>query len=382
METTLIVGSGVSYVSGIPGIKEITSEIMSGENIGRAADGNYYFGQGQPYLKNHVSENILLINIVSEVITRFFDIVNVKHEINYEDIYYAINQILDSIYFEYENPAIFPFIDYLKNHESIKDKNLLKIVRETIKYIQCVVGQMANYKIKTLEQYNLIPELIDQVNLKNIITLNHDLVLDKYLEANNLKYFDGFFLDKYKFQNWKGFNDFDNSMLKVCKIHGSIDWYDLHICTKDYEDNEVFKIPSNSGIYIQRIRDYDDQLIGPNNGARHLLIGSFNKMIGYLGGVFESLYDEYRKTLTQSSKLIVSGYGFGDKGINSKLSLWLNLDSAVQMIIIHPSKIDLIKYSRGNFRNNFINENSIHPKIRFIEKKFEDLTIDELTDLH
>ena len=55
MKTTLIIGSGVSYYSKIPGISDITNSILTAENIGRGTDLNYYF---EGYLDFKINHNL------------------------------------------------------------------------------------------------------------------------------------------------------------------------------------------------------------------------------------------------------------------------------------------------------------------------------------
>ena len=101
-------------------------------------------------------------------------------------------------------------------------------------------------------------------------------------------------------------------------------------------------------------------------------------MLGYLSGVFKLLYDEFKKCLLTTEILIVSGYGFGDKGVNTKIINWLNSENSRKLIIIHPNKKALIENSRGNFYHNVLNEYKQHPKVDLIESKFEELGWEEL----
>ncbi len=375
MKTTLVIGSGTSYVSGILGLGEITKLVESGENIGRVSDSNYYRNQGST---QQTQKNVIFIKIIKEIIVEFFNTEKVLREPNYEDYYYLLKQIFDTLYKEYENPAIYPLITKLKSHEHFTNLEFEREVKEAVKYIECVVGFMIFWKGSTLEQFNILPSLIEKFNLVDVVSLNHDLLLDTYLESSGIKFYDGFTTKDFKFPNWSGFQEKEEGVLQVYKLHGSVNWLDIHV-HNEFEYNEIFKMPND--IYWETVRDVDPKMISPVNGAPHLLIGTFNKMLGYLGGVFESLYDQYKIALQNSSHIIVSGYGFGDKGINSKLSLWLNLDAAVKMIIIHPSKVDLIKNARGAFYWNLMNESHTHPKVVLIEKKFEDVTFDEIDNI-
>ena len=68
-----------------------------------------------------------------------------------------------------------------------------------------------------------------------------------------------------------------------------------------------------------------------------LLVGTYNKMRHYTSGIYADLYFELRRALRETERLIVCGYGFGDKGINRQLIEWA--DSADQkqriMVVIH-----------------------------------------------
>lgn len=53
------------------------------------------------------------------------------------------------------------------------------------------------------------------------------------------------------------------------------------------------------------------------DGRPILLIGTFNKISEYTRGMFRDLHRRFRSMLRELDQLVVCGYGFGDKGINS-----------------------------------------------------------------
>ena len=53
-----------------------------------------------------------------------------------------------------------------------------------------------------------------------------------------------------------------------------------------------------------------------------LLIGTFNKVAEYSRGIFLDLHHRFRSTLREADRLVVCGYSFGDKGINTAVIEW------------------------------------------------------------
>lgn len=155
------------------------------------------------------------------------------------------------------------------------------------------------------------------------MSLNHDLVIEKYFKNNNINYDDGFIVRNRVLPEWVGFTD-NNSKVKLCKLHGSVDWFSV-LLNNSHRRSNIMKVPK--GIYPERIYEIDKS-IDIAIGRPELLIGTFNKMWGYLHGIFEEQFYTFRKSLENSDMLLISGYGFGDKGINTKLHNWLKSEQS------------------------------------------------------
>ena len=50
-----------------------------------------------------------------------------------------------------------------------------------------------------------------------------------------------------------------------------------------------------------------------------LLMGTFNKMLLYTASLWGELHCHFHHSLSRDSALVVCGYGFRDKGINTKI---------------------------------------------------------------
>ncbi len=379
MKATLLLGSGVSYHSGIPKIEEITNEILYAKNIGKynlnyLYEGRYGF-KVNPHYNYYTVQCQELIKMVKAEIAYFTKHISYNHSVNYEDIYYVLWQIYNSYYKDYENPALFRAMQYLFEQSGLTLDDFKESLKETLSYIESIVWQRIDIKIETCKQYDIISDLSSILEINAICTLNHDLVLDKWLENNKIDFDDGFSLLDSKFPEWQGF-DPNYSKLKICKLHGSVNWYEVRVI-KPITSDKILKIPNH--VYCDSLSEIDENILASNKELPELLIGTFNKMWGYLSGIFEHQYDEFKKSLAVSELLLVSGYGFGDKGINTRLTFWLANSKSKKLIIIHPSKSELIENARGSFHLHILGERFQNPKVEIIEMKFEDVSVDDIT---
>jgi hypothetical protein len=223
--------------------------------------------------------------------------------------------------------------------------------------------------------------------LINILTLNHDILIEHFLEHSKIRFTDGFRIKTKMFPQWdkdllkekyyriNPFRSKDlNFRVKLYKLHGSVNWFSIG-------DNEgyinIYKLPTDQ--YVETVHEIDKTLLH-SEGLPNMLIGTFNKLQEYLSFIYEDLYQASQTAIEQCENIIISGYSFNDKGINSNLVKWLLLDHSKRIIIIHPDFEDLRRKARGAY-NKFIYPipgPTINPKLRIIEKKFEDVTYEEL----
>lgn len=377
-------GSGISLKSGFPSMNQITDKILTGENIGRHTDLNYYFDYQQDYMKYYVDNNVSCLNYVKDGIVKYYKDLNLDHTPNYEDLYYVLSQINDSEGLEFENPALKPYIDDLKNQfkdffhndfPTFKFKNLLM---ECLRYIHCVVWHSLSMSPSTIEQLNVFNEINRNKDIDgiSIFSLNHDLLIEEYCKISEMSFTDGFHVNskaipELNFDLLKG-NEFK---IKLFKLHGSIDWYNIQD-KKQYSN--IYKVPMN--INVDRVYKIDESL-QYSDGLPIFLIGTFNKLLNYISFIWEELYQCSQKEMSLCENIIISGYSFNDKGININLIKWLNSPSSKRIIIIHPNFENLSKNARGAYHIHFDPPQPSpfnNAKLRKIEKKFEDVTYDDL----
>jgi hypothetical protein len=109
-----------------------------------------------------------------------------------------------------------------------------------------------------------------------------------------------------------------------------------------------------------------------------ILIGSFNKPLGYLLDPFREIHYRFWESLSTSTHLVICGYSFGDKEVNRVVLEWLlsNLDR--QLVIVHPNRDELIEGARQGIRRQLHHYQSA--RIRFVLSRLEDLPRASLTE--
>lgn len=255
---------------------------------------------------------------------------------NYEDLYYVTSQIEDSETFNFDNPIIQSFIEkidkdinpLLENLENIKIQELTRIARRYIRNEIWFNLRDSQHDILKLQL------LLDAINDKKfnkitIFTLNHDLIIEDLFEEYDIKYENGFGDEECEDGNIN-IARFGTTRERICfiKLHGSIIWqryshYKIELFENEnynsiYEDNPVF------------------------------LIGTFNKMFDYTNNdIFLQLYHFFYSTLKRTNTIFISGYSFSDKGINTRLHRWMELESENKMIVIDPNCDGFKNSARG-----------------------------------
>ena len=148
------------------------------------------------------------------------------------------------------------------------------------------------------------------------------------------------------------YNGIYENRLRLFKLHGSIDSYALKIINsdkeirvkKDYGVNEFlmeeYNKEANKYTYTPTFTDtYPD-----------FLSGTTEKIRQYNIPFYEGLFNHFKNNLQNSSKLLIVGYGFQDKGINDLLETHY-LIYRKPVILIDIKKLD-VEFSK-TYENQF-----------------------------
>lgn len=368
-----LVGAGISRYAGFPGPKEITKFIFDCEWCYRHTDGRYVFA---PYPSNRSKRYTEPVSIIKEYLCFLKEEISQYYEgkkaVNHEDIFYMASQIADAESGEYDNPAIQPLLDKIRSEGFLDSWQKMEskgegLFEEARYYIKDAVRQKLWLPLPEDTTYLFADASRDKrVNMLDVFSLNHDRFLEQYFMKNKINIIDGFTTSNRELRHWQASLYEENEpKLRLYKLHGSIDW-----CRIRDEGNPLYSqqivIATNSNYVKDKKGNYLTLL-----DKRLFLIGTFNKILEYtVKDIHLQLSCIFRRHLHASSCLIVSGYSFGDKGIDSVLINWLSSNQNNVMLIVHPDLSLLRRDVGGAILNKW--KILVEKKVlRFIEKPFE-----------
>jgi hypothetical protein len=384
-----LLGSGISFPAQMPSIKDITEQILSGQNIMRDAKGNYSFGLslyahvGIP--DEYVPKIVGFLKQIKTEIDNYYESEPEKFK-NYEDLYYVASQICDSesVPREYDNPVVQAFIDKivpgLIKLQIIKQSyDIGQIADEATHYISDIVWNMLLINPSRLDHLSFLKDacLDNQFSNVDILTLNHDTLIEQYLSQNNIHLIDGFGepLSDVRYWNPDLFES-SKSKYRLLKLHGSVNWFRFRPDGGDWSQESI-GIPLGRDIW--HTRDKHGQIQMPIEGRPMFLAGTFNKMLQYTSGIYSDLHYQLCRSLRNMKRLVVCGYGFSDKGINTRIIEWVYSGGQNKITIIHPSPDNLRQRARGAISKKW--EDWISTKrASIIPKKVEETSWQDIKD--
>ena len=321
-------------------------------------------------------------------------------EPNYEDLYYLASQLKDDAS-ELQNPAVLPLIRKLKcemmywpeyreyepySETQNHDLKFRRFYEETCHYIEDIVADGLRTKECCTKHLEIIKDISqsDNLELTGIATLAHDTHVEEYLRSEGHKFTDGFSVptpdDAWRI--WQNqFSSCDG--IPFLKLDGSVNWSLLRLLedpnSSKHENLPLSEIgvrnplnlnPPNTDNSIYRIRERVD------NRPR-LLIGTFNKPAQYTRGLMLDIHYRFRKILKDTDTLVVCGYSFGDKAINTQLISWHYAGRSGSLVIIDPrDQLEVIGSARYAAAQLLKKE-----EVCFISKRMEEVKPDELLEV-
>jgi hypothetical protein len=204
---TFLFGSGISFRAGMPSVSQITDKIISGDGIMRHSNGVYYFGPLLPapvgFPDEYIPRVTEFLNRLRDEIKQYY-ISDPNRKVNYEDLFYVAAQVYDSEVGECDNPIVQAFIDKImpdinlllsgRNNEIRREWKLHEIAVEATHYIYDIVWHSLNIEPASLDYMRCLGDACQDAEISsvNLFTLNHDTVIERYLEHCKIRYTEGF----------------------------------------------------------------------------------------------------------------------------------------------------------------------------------------------
>src|SRR3990167_5429386 len=349
MRIAFLLGSGISIPAGMPSTQAITKQILSGEGVMRNSVGNYYFGrplyahEGTP--DEYVPRVVVFLNRLKIEIDHYY-LYETGHFTNYEDLYYVASQIHDSESKEYDNPVVQPFINKVlpaigpllvsEENEIRNEWQFLEgLANEAAHYIRDIVWHLLSKEPNSLDHLNCIKDacLDDQLSNIDIFSQNDIHVIDGFGQPQkNVRYWNPDLFDS------------RDSKIRLFKLHGSVNWVRFVPDSGSWSDESI-GIPLDRDFW--HTESPQGQMQWPVDGRPMLLVGTFNKMLQYTSDIYAGLHYQLYRSLRHAQQLVVCGYSFGDKGINTRIIEWIYSSSNRKITVVHPEPEKLKRAARG-----------------------------------
>lgn len=387
MSLAFLFGAGSSIRAGLPSTALLTTRVLGDSDVFLHTSGRYLSGEC-PQAMEHSSTGalnrirLLLQLLKSEADLYFY----AERQPNYEDLQFMLHQIVGSLSGDLENPALNPLIRDLDHKlqsvltedpqklRSVRRSNgdwymhrlsnLLQVANEASNYIRDIVAAELSKPKCSVDYLSWIGEACRTAETNWIFSLNHDPLLDRLLQKLEVNHVDGFDQpDEHGVRYWRP-ELFDTCILKFVKLHGSVDWVWIR-------ESKTEKRVSPGVAQITKV------LPGVDITRPLILMGTHNKMSDYTNYLYEDLHVEFYNALKKVNRIVTCGYGFGDKGINSRLIAWLLRSKENRIVVVHPHPQNCQQHARAAIYqhwDHWVQARQLCP----LPKKAEDVTWSEI----
>jgi len=349
MDVTFLLGAGISIKAGVPSTKKLTDAILG--------DDGFYMHTSQEVLhRKNNPENYCLWRDETRLIQEYLSSLRrlgaeslgvAEEQLSYEDVYYVAEQVCDQCravqYNGRRNPLTQAFFKDLRQRlpplgDDFDFQKPLRFVRGALAFLL-----RANGGTEKLEYLRVFRKMLEDKDVarSHIFTLNHDHVLEDYLDRQSSGerkvYFDGLLGPDGCFDRLDvGAYSTREERILLWKLHGSMNWFRWHEASggpsrfvgrlnRSVSHDHVLHRNSQS-------EPYDPSVEGPA-----LLVGTLNKAAQYIWEPFLDLFLSFRDRLKQTDRLLVCGHSFGDQAILTTLTGWLGEDQGRQVLAIGPN---------------------------------------------
>jgi hypothetical protein len=265
----------------------------------------------------------------------------------YEDLYFLCQQIsLWNIGLS-DNSLVTPFIERIEEKargllfgSSIEARmcDLAKLGRRMCTYIEAFVAKTLQRKY--VAGLDLIGELANAIDVEqlNIVTLNHDTLVEQFLSAKGMELVDGFgeHDGDVRWSDERVYED-ERARTRLFKLHGSVNWYLFQ-----YEGR--LRPAIFLGTDLTSARDGTGKPLRPEYLTPSFLTG-INKADAYQRGIYTDIHFHFAKLLRQCDRILMSGYGWGDTAINFRLDAWLERSRDNKIVLLHKRSEELMSRS-------------------------------------
>lgn len=348
MNLSFLLGSGISMPL-LPGVSEITDRILSDDFVQAFTDGSFRLSSPHDVvglLHNARQAEIDEIRMLMRAIRQHVaDLGGARGEnsITYEEISDIIEFYIDN-YSGIEalrHPIVEPFFDNLILKLPI-DSRLRSVVSRDgwavpyakhlfytcRRFIGSMVRQLLTDQESFLEAHctGAIVELLRTCEARiDLVTLNHDTILEAGLSSRGVSWCDGFGDQVYGVREWLPQTYEVKAVgLRLFKLHGSVDWSRISVRDQNGRPLSASRVAIPVEPFVNGRRPLPDGNTLQIEDDLMCLRGSVFKRLAYSDSIYLEMIQRVRAGFLHSNQLCVIGYGFRDRGVNLLLQEWIS----------------------------------------------------------
>jgi hypothetical protein len=332
---SFLLGAGISRPSGGPTVEDITRRVLNGR-WESGTDTAFWPRKPDEASDQESVKAQQLIRILHAQIEQH---IREKEQRlpNYEDYFAALLQVVQDETGEIINPMVRDNVARLRQasehlhvggEDHIYKYPFASLADRATVLIQHAALQCL-HPLKKPVGLGLLGEVVQRASRADIFTLNHDLLVERELTAASIPFTDGFGEKDGDVRPFAWAWDTFTGPVHLLKLHGSIDWYRVR-----HDHSGIDQFVRMSGSRIDP-KDGSGRRLSPLDVIPNFLTGTSVKEQSYGVSLFGDIFEHFRRRLRETNILICSGYGWGDKGINTRIRQWLYDAFENRVIVLH-----------------------------------------------
>lgn len=359
----LFLGSGVSRPSGLPSVEQITERLLKDTYYyDKNSTGTYYSAKhedlqyAEPMRK--VQQLLQLLSELDEYYLQsiapywsgkeFLKTGSIYRSVtSYEDLFYLTEQIKMAGMGLVDDAPIGAFVDVVERKAGNilegenRDARLISLYHlavEASRFIEWIVTMSLD--VERIIGLDLVVELAESQRIErlDIVTLNHDTLVEQILTENNISFVDGFGRQDGDVR-WQDDSVYDakDAKVRLIKPHGSVNWYKFSLNGKERHAMIDGKDPTQcNNKKGERLK---------NSIKTPSFLSGKSKVISYNRGIYTDVFYRFHRALRENDLMVMSGYGWGDTAINLRLENWVDYNENNRIILLHKNSKELMDRS-------------------------------------
>ena len=139
-------------------------------------------------------------------------------------------------------------------------------------------------------------------------------------------------------EEWRGFK-WRRGRVRLIKLHGSVDWWRARRGTSEVDVYVRLTGDDPTGIDSSPVAARGSHWVVPD-ASPEILVGTYNKILDYTRPFHLDSLVVFRRALMATRTVVVSGYSFRDKGVNTLLIDWCNKRSKRRrLVVVDPNLV-------------------------------------------